>query len=104
MTEKGTSADGDSGGCHEEEGAVVVDCGYMGGKLFLAIASGGRGVMISDMDFLPTQPLFRDDSPEKEEKKEKEPKSKLEEKFLETRTILLFGEISQKSRARCARS
>ena len=53
--------------------------------------------MISDMDFLPTKPLFRDDSPEKEEKKEKEPKSKLEEKFLETRTILLFGEISQKS-------
>ncbi len=53
--------------------------------------------MILDMDFLPTKPLFRDDSPEKEEKKEKEPKSKLEEKFLETRTILLFGEISQKS-------
>lgn len=42
-------------------------------------------------------PLLRDDSPDKEEKKEKEPKSKLEEKFLETRTILLFGEISQKS-------
>jgi len=38
----------------------------------------------------------RDDSPEKEEKKEKEPKYKLEEKFLETRTILLFGEINQK--------
>src|SRR5271155_1174591 len=34
---------------------------------------------------------------EKKGKKEKEPKSKLEEKFLETRTILLFGEISQKS-------
>jgi ATP-dependent Clp protease protease subunit len=34
---------------------------------------------------------------EKKVKKEKEPKSKLEEKFLETRTILLFGEISQKS-------
>src|SRR5271155_685019 len=34
---------------------------------------------------------------EEKEKKEKEPKSKLEEKFLETRTILLFGEISQKS-------
>src|SRR6201996_2883252 len=51
------------------------------------------------MDFLPNQCWFRDrdDSPEKEEKKEKEPKSKLEEKFLETRTILLFGEISQKS-------
>jgi ATP-dependent Clp protease protease subunit len=38
-----------------------------------------------------------DDEPEKKPKKEKEPKSKLEEKFLETRTILLFGEISQKS-------
>lgn len=48
------------------------------------------------MDFQPTKPLFRDDS-EKEEKKEKEPKLKLDEKFLETRTILLFGEISQKS-------
>lgn len=52
--------------------------------------------MFSDMDFLPHQPWFRDDSPEKEEKKEKEPKSRLEEKFLETRTILIFGEISQK--------
>ena len=50
------------------------------------------------MDFLPNQFLLRDDSPEEEEKekKEKEPKSKLEEKFLETRTILLFGEINQK--------
>src|SRR5271154_6556296 len=50
------------------------------------------------MDFLPNQFWFRDrdDSPEKEEKKEKEPKYKLEEKFLETRTILLFGEITQK--------
>jgi ATP-dependent Clp protease protease subunit len=38
-----------------------------------------------------------EDEPEKKPKKEKEPKSKLEEKFLETRTILLFGEISQKS-------
>jgi ATP-dependent Clp protease protease subunit len=48
------------------------------------------------MDFLPCQ--FREDAPEEKEKekKEKEPKSKLEEKFLETRTILLFGEISQK--------
>src|SRR5476649_1405169 len=55
--------------------------------------------MMRAMDFLPHQPLFREDSPEKEEKekKEKEPKSKLEEKFLETRTILLFGEINQKS-------
>jgi len=48
------------------------------------------------MDFLPHLSRFRDDSPEKEEKKEKEPKSRLEEKFLETRTILIFGEISQK--------
>ena len=38
-----------------------------------------------------------DEDREKKPKKEKEPKSKLEEKFLETRTILLFGEISQKS-------
>jgi ATP-dependent Clp protease protease subunit len=51
------------------------------------------------MDFLPRQPWSREDAPEKEEKekKEKEPKSRLDEKFLETRTILLFGEISQKS-------
>jgi ATP-dependent Clp protease, protease subunit len=52
------------------------------------------------MDFLPNQFLLREDSPEDDEKekkeKEKEPKSKLEEKFLETRTILLFGEINQK--------
>src|ERR1700727_1273760 len=50
------------------------------------------------MDFLPNHFWFRDrdDSPEKEEKKEKESKYKLEEKFLETRTILLFGEITQK--------
>jgi len=34
---------------------------------------------------------------EKKPKKEKEPKGRLEEKFLETRTIMLFGEISQKS-------
>src|SRR5277367_518306 len=52
--------------------------------------------MMKTMDFLPHQPRFRDDSPEKEEKKEKEPKYKLEEKFLETRTILIFGEINQK--------
>ena len=39
-----------------------------------------------------------DEEREKKPKDEKEePKSKLEEKFLETRTILLFGEISQKS-------
>src|SRR5271154_4566022 len=51
------------------------------------------------MDFLPYLSPLREDAPEKEEKekKEKEPKSRLEEKFLETRTILLFGEISQKS-------
>src|SRR5271163_364370 len=60
------------------------------------------------MDFLfkhyglRAQSLGRDEEEEEEEKekkgkKEKEPKSKLEEKFLETRTILLFGEISQKS-------
>ena len=38
-----------------------------------------------------------DEGRDKRGKKEKEPKSKLEEKFLETRTILLFGEISQKA-------
>jgi ATP-dependent Clp protease protease subunit len=50
------------------------------------------------MEFLPYLSPLREDAPEKEEKekKEKEPKSKLEEKFLETRTILLFGEINQK--------
>ena len=50
------------------------------------------------MDLMPPAPLFREDSPEREEKekKEKEPKSRLEEKFLETRTILIFGEITQK--------
>src|SRR5277367_1828931 len=55
-------------------------------------------VCSSSMDFLPPPPLFREDSPDKEEKdkKEKEPKYKLEEKFLETRTILIFGEITQK--------
>ena len=54
--------------------------------------------MVLAMDFLPRQIRSREDAPEKEEKekKEKEPKTKLEEKFLETRTILLFGEISQK--------
>jgi ATP-dependent Clp protease protease subunit len=53
--------------------------------------------MICSMDFLPHLWLRdRDDSPEKEEKEKKEPKYKLEEKFLETRTILLFGEINQK--------
>ena len=51
------------------------------------------------MDLLHRQFVGLRDVSEKEEKekKEKEPKSKLEEKFLETRTILLFGEISQKS-------
>ena len=38
-----------------------------------------------------------DEGRDKKSKKAKEPKSKLEEKFLETRTILLFGEISQKA-------
>ena len=32
----------------------------------------------------------------KKDPKEKEPKSRIEEKFLETRTIMIFGEISQK--------
>jgi ATP-dependent Clp protease protease subunit len=50
------------------------------------------------MDFLTPPPRFREDSPEKEEKDKdkKEPKSRLEEKFLETRTIMIFGEINQK--------
>jgi ATP-dependent Clp protease protease subunit len=54
--------------------------------------------MLPAMDFSHRQPWMREDAPEKEEKekKEKEPKTKLEEKFLETRTILLFGEINQK--------
>ena len=41
---------------------------------------------------------LRDDSPEDKEetKQEKEPKPSLEEKFLDTRTIMIFGEISQK--------
>ena len=50
---------------------------------------------------LRAQRLEDEDEDEEREKKPKdekeEPKSKLEEKFLETRTILLFGEISQKS-------
>ena len=59
----------------------------------------GRFGYLFDMNFLPYQSWLRDHSSEKEEKKEKdkEPKLKLDEKFLETRTILLFGEISQKS-------
>jgi ATP-dependent Clp protease, protease subunit len=55
--------------------------------------------MLTAMDFLPYQPKFREDAPEEKEekeKKEKEPKTRIEEKFLETRTILLFGEINQK--------
>jgi ATP-dependent Clp protease protease subunit len=48
------------------------------------------------MNFSTRPYLLRDDSPEEEKKKEKEPKSKIEEKFLETRTIMIFGEISQK--------
>ena len=58
-----------------------------------------------DLEFkqygLRAQRLEDEDEDEEREKKPKEdkeePKSKLEEKFLETRTILLFGEISQKS-------
>ena len=53
-----------------------------------------------DQDKLRAQRLEDEDEDEgrdKKVKKEKEPKSRLEEKFLETRTILLFGEISQKS-------
>ncbi len=38
-----------------------------------------------------------DEDDNKKSKNGKEPKSGLEEKFLKTRTILLFGEISQKS-------
>jgi len=55
--------------------------------------------MLEFMECLSPLPLFREDSPDKEEKdkKEKEPKSRLEEKFLETRTILIFGEITQKA-------
>jgi ATP-dependent Clp protease protease subunit len=54
--------------------------------------------MLAAMDFSHRRPWMREDAPDKEEKekKEKEPKTKLEEKFLETRTILLFGEINQK--------
>jgi ATP-dependent Clp protease protease subunit len=58
-----------------------------------------------DLEFkqygLRAQRLGDEDEDEEQEKKPKEekeePKSKLEEKFLETRTILLFGEITQKS-------
>jgi len=60
-----------------------------------------------DLEFkqygLRAQRLEDEDEDEDEEREKKskddkdEPKSKLEEKFLETRTILLFGEISQKS-------
>jgi ATP-dependent Clp protease protease subunit len=51
------------------------------------------------------RPFFLRDAPDddeddekevKKDKKDKEPKSKIEEKFLETRTIMIFGEISQK--------
>jgi ATP-dependent Clp protease protease subunit len=48
------------------------------------------------MIYSPFSLRGRDDSPEDKEDKKKEPKSKLEEKFLETRTIMIFGEISQK--------
>jgi ATP-dependent Clp protease protease subunit len=52
--------------------------------------------MLSPMEFTSLLSRFREDSPEKEEKEKKEPKSKLEEKFLETRTIMIFGEINQR--------
>ena len=48
------------------------------------------------MNFSARPFSLRDDSPEDKKDKEKEPKSRLEEKFLETRTIMIFGEISQK--------
>ena len=51
------------------------------------------------MNFSDRPFSLRDDSPEdKEDTKDKEKDSKpsLEEKFLETRTIMIFGEISQK--------
>jgi ATP-dependent Clp protease protease subunit len=51
---------------------------------------------VDAMDLLTHPHLLRDDSPDEEKKKEKEPKSRIEEKFLETRTIMIFGEISQK--------
>ena len=54
--------------------------------------------MFAVMTFRPFS--LRDDSPEDKKDKEKEPKSRLEEKFLETRTIMIFGEISQKVGAR----
>jgi len=54
--------------------------------------------MMALMDFYSALARLRDDSPEKDEKekKDKEPKLKLEERLLETRTILIFGEINQK--------
>jgi ATP-dependent Clp protease protease subunit len=51
------------------------------------------------MNFSARPFSLRDDSPEDKEDakdKEKEPKPSLEEKFLDTRTIMIFGEISQK--------
>jgi ATP-dependent Clp protease protease subunit len=50
------------------------------------------------MNIMPPAPLLREDFPDREEKekKEKEPKSRLEEKLLDTRTVLIFGEITQK--------
>src|SRR5277367_3923846 len=56
------------------------------------------------MEFLPPPHRFREDFPEKEEKEKekKEPKSRLEERLLDTRTILIFGEITQRlARAVC---
>ena len=50
------------------------------------------------MEFLPQPSRIREDFPEKEEKEKekKEPKSRLEERLLDTRTILIFGEITQR--------
>ncbi|HUB68645.1 MAG TPA: ATP-dependent Clp protease proteolytic subunit [Candidatus Methylacidiphilales bacterium] len=60
------------------------------------IASRPGCGMLPSMEFTSLLSRFREDSPEKEEKEKKEPKSKLEEKLLETRTILIFGEINQR--------
>jgi ATP-dependent Clp protease protease subunit len=45
---------------------------------------------------LPLSPAWLRDDTDDKEKKDKEPKMKLDEKWLETRTILIFGEINQK--------
>jgi ATP-dependent Clp protease protease subunit len=45
---------------------------------------------------LPLSPAWLRDDTDDKEKNDKEPKMKLDEKWLETRTILIFGEINQK--------